>query len=82
MPKIVKKRKTGFAPRSFAGGGQGEQSPLRPRHVEKKPPCRNACPSGNRIREFLITIAQADARRRSISAEIAGTTVARSPITA
>ncbi|MFH1264463.1 MAG: NAD(P)-binding protein, partial [Planctomycetota bacterium] len=26
----------------------------------KMPPCRNACPSGNRVREFLTTIAQAE----------------------
>jgi NADPH-dependent glutamate synthase beta subunit-like oxidoreductase/Pyruvate/2-oxoacid:ferredoxin oxidoreductase delta subunit len=60
VAKIVKKKKTGFATRSFGGGGQREQSPLRPKHVEKKPPCRHTCPSGNRIREFLTTIAQAE----------------------
>jgi NADPH-dependent glutamate synthase beta subunit-like oxidoreductase len=60
VAKIVKKKKTGFATRSFGGGGGREQSPLRPRHVEKKPPCRHTCPSGNRIREFLTTIAQAE----------------------
>jgi NADPH-dependent glutamate synthase beta subunit-like oxidoreductase/Pyruvate/2-oxoacid:ferredoxin oxidoreductase delta subunit len=60
VPKIVKKKKTSFGSRSFAGGGAREQSPLRPRHVEKKPPCRHACPSGNHIREFLTTIAQAE----------------------
>ncbi|HZD05298.1 MAG TPA: FAD-dependent oxidoreductase, partial [Longimicrobiales bacterium] len=59
MKKVVKKKKRSFATRSF-GGGSREQSPLRPRHVEKMPPCRDACPSGNHIREFLTTIALAD----------------------
>jgi NADPH-dependent glutamate synthase beta subunit-like oxidoreductase len=58
MPKVVTKKR-GFASRG-AGPGAREQSPLRPRLVEKKPPCRHACPSGNRIREFLTTIAQAE----------------------
>jgi NADPH-dependent glutamate synthase beta subunit-like oxidoreductase/Pyruvate/2-oxoacid:ferredoxin oxidoreductase delta subunit len=60
VAKIVKKRKASFGTRSFGGGGAREQSPLRPRYVEKKPPCRHTCPSGNRIREFLTTIAQAE----------------------
>ena len=54
-------KKKSFGTRSFSGGGGGrEQSPLRPRQVEKKPPCRDTCPSGNRIREFLTVIAQAE----------------------
>jgi dissimilatory sulfite reductase flavoprotein subunit len=65
VPKIVKKKKTTFGSRSFSGGGSREQSPLRPRHVEKKPPCRHTCPSGNHIREFLTTIAQAEQQGRS-----------------
>ncbi len=28
--------------------------------MEKKPPCRDTCPSGNHIREFVTTIAQAE----------------------
>jgi NADPH-dependent glutamate synthase beta subunit-like oxidoreductase len=63
MPKVVTKKR-GFASRG-AGAGAREQSPLRPRLVEKKPPCRHACPSGNRIREFLTTIAQAESKGRS-----------------
>jgi NADPH-dependent glutamate synthase beta subunit-like oxidoreductase len=55
--KKKKKKKRSFAARSSAGR---EQSPLRPKNIEKMPPCRNACPSGNRIREFLTTIAQAE----------------------
>ena len=55
----VKKKKK----RRGLGGGTSrsrEQSPLRPKYVEKMPPCRNSCPSGNRVREFLTTIAQAE----------------------
>ncbi len=60
IKKTVKKKKT-FASRGGFGGGRGrEQSPLRPKLVEKKPPCSHTCPSGNRIREFLTTIAQAE----------------------
>ncbi len=57
--KKVKKVKKSFDKRSYGGGGGREQSPLRPRHIEKRPPCTDRCPSGNRIREFLTTIAQA-----------------------
>jgi len=59
VKKVVKKKKS-FGQRTFSGGGSREQSPLRPRQVEKKPPCRDTCPSGNHIREFLTTIAQAE----------------------
>jgi NADPH-dependent glutamate synthase beta subunit-like oxidoreductase/Pyruvate/2-oxoacid:ferredoxin oxidoreductase delta subunit len=53
-----KKKKRDY---SASGSSSGrEQSPLRPRHVPKKPPCCDACPSGNRIREWLTTIAQAE----------------------
>lgn len=55
---VVKKKKLGV--RSYSGGGGREQSPLRPRHVEKKPPCTHTCPSGNRIRGFVTTLADAD----------------------
>jgi dissimilatory sulfite reductase flavoprotein subunit len=59
VKKTVKKRT--FAARGgFGGGGSREQSPLRPKLVEKRPPCSDTCPSGNRIREFLTTIAQAE----------------------
>jgi NADPH-dependent glutamate synthase beta subunit-like oxidoreductase/Pyruvate/2-oxoacid:ferredoxin oxidoreductase delta subunit len=61
MGKKKKKKKKGLGGGGFSGGSRGrEQSPLRPKNVEKMPPCRNACPSGNRIREFLTTIAQAE----------------------
>ena len=53
-----KKRKRDYSA-SGSGGGR-ELSPLRPKHVTKKPPCRDTCPSGNRIREWLTTVAQAE----------------------
>ncbi len=62
MAKVVKKKKKKLGVRSFSGGGGREQSPLRPRHVEKKPPCAHTCPSGNAIRSFVTTIAQAEKR--------------------
>jgi NADPH-dependent glutamate synthase beta subunit-like oxidoreductase len=67
--KVVKKKKRDLGSRSFGGGGR-EQSPLRPRHVEKKPPCRHTCPSGNHIREFLTAIAQAEIQGRSPEAAL------------
>jgi len=64
--KVVKKKKRDLGSRGFGGGGGArEQSPLRPRHVEKKPPCRLTCPSGNHIREFVATIAMAELRGQS-----------------
>jgi len=56
-----KKKKKGGLGRALASSSKGrEQSPFRPKHVEKKPPCRDTCPSGNDIRAFLTTIAQAE----------------------
>jgi len=60
MAKVVKKKKKGFKARGFSGGSSREQSPLRPKHVEKKPPCHHTCPSGNLIRQFVTTIAEAE----------------------
>jgi NADPH-dependent glutamate synthase beta subunit-like oxidoreductase len=59
MAKVVKKKKK-LGVRSFSGGGGREQSPLRPKHVEKKPPCTHTCPSGNLIRGFITTLADAE----------------------
>lgn len=56
VKKATKKKKRSYG----SGGGGREQSPLRPMHVEKRPPCTDRCPSGNRIREFLTTLAQAE----------------------
>jgi NADPH-dependent glutamate synthase beta subunit-like oxidoreductase len=60
VKKVVKKKKKKLGTKSFAGGGGREQSPLRPKHVEKKPPCTHTCPSGNQIRGFITTISQAE----------------------
>ncbi len=58
---VVKKKKKKKKKKSFGGTSKSrEQSPLRPNHIEKMPPCRNVCPSGNRIRDFLTTIGQAE----------------------
>jgi NADPH-dependent glutamate synthase beta subunit-like oxidoreductase len=65
MAKIVKKKKKKLGVRSFSGGGGREQSPLRPKHVEKKPPCQDTCPSGNAIRSFITTLAQAEKRGKT-----------------
>jgi len=56
--KVKKKKKRGLG--MGATSRAREQSPLRPKHVEKMPPCRDRCPSGNRIREFVRSIAQAE----------------------
>jgi NADPH-dependent glutamate synthase beta subunit-like oxidoreductase len=57
--KKVKKKKKSFGARTFSGGSRA-MSAERPRHVEKKPPCHATCPSGNHIRKFLTTLAQAE----------------------
>ena len=59
--KVVKKSR-GLIGGTFSGGtSRGrEQSPLRPKFAEKMPPCRDTCPSGNHIREFVTAIAQAE----------------------
>lgn len=58
---VVKKKKKKKKKRTYSSSSSGrEQSPLRPKNTEKLPPCRNVCPSGNRIREFLRTIASAE----------------------
>jgi NADPH-dependent glutamate synthase beta subunit-like oxidoreductase len=59
VKKVVKKKKT-LGARGFSSGASREMSPLRPKHVEKKPPCHDTCPSGNRIRQFVTTLAQAE----------------------
>ncbi|MGZ4822313.1 MAG: FAD-dependent oxidoreductase [Terriglobales bacterium] len=41
-----------------ATAGSGEISPLRPRYVERTPPCADRCPHGSEIRDVLVSIAQ------------------------
>ncbi len=66
MAKLVKKKKKkGLRARSgFGGGGSGggaqETSPFRPKHTPKTPPCMGNCPSGTKIREIIMTIAQTE----------------------
>jgi NADPH-dependent glutamate synthase beta subunit-like oxidoreductase len=60
--KRVEKKdlKSGPARSSGAGGSSLEQSPLRPRFVEKTPPCRAGCPQGTDIRGILTAIAKGE----------------------
>ena len=48
-----------------ASAGNGDVSPLRPRYVEKTPPCADRCPQGNQMREVLVGLAQAQAYGRT-----------------
>jgi NADPH-dependent glutamate synthase beta subunit-like oxidoreductase len=49
----------------MAATAGGEISPLRPAYLGKTPPCSGGCPSGSDIREWLTTIAQAEAYGRA-----------------
>jgi Pyruvate/2-oxoacid:ferredoxin oxidoreductase delta subunit len=49
------------------GAGNGDISPLRPRYVEKTPPCADRCPHGNQMRDVLVGIAQAHAYGRTFA---------------
>jgi dissimilatory sulfite reductase flavoprotein subunit len=62
IKKVVKRSARGFASASRSR----EQSPLRPKHVEKKPPCAGACRTGNQIRHFVTAIAQAQRLGKSL----------------
>ena len=56
-----KKRTKGLVARLASGGASASQiSPLRPRYVERLPPCTSACPSGNDVRGFLTAISLRD----------------------
>jgi Pyruvate/2-oxoacid:ferredoxin oxidoreductase delta subunit len=48
-----------------AAAGTGDVSPLRPRYVEKTPPCADRCPHGNQIRDVLVSLAQYEAYGRT-----------------
>jgi NADPH-dependent glutamate synthase beta subunit-like oxidoreductase/Pyruvate/2-oxoacid:ferredoxin oxidoreductase delta subunit len=60
MAKIIKKKKKGLKSLRSTGSSSVETSPLRPKFVEKQPPCGNACPNHNQIRKWLTTIAKAE----------------------
>jgi NADPH-dependent glutamate synthase beta subunit-like oxidoreductase/Pyruvate/2-oxoacid:ferredoxin oxidoreductase delta subunit len=56
----VKKKKKPLKSLRGSGGGSGvETSPLRPKFVEKLPPCGDNCPNHNAIRKMLMTISKA-----------------------
>lgn len=67
MAKKVVKKKIGLRSLRSAGGGSSvETSPLRPKFVEKMPPCINACPNGNNIREALTAVSRAEEFERDL----------------
>ncbi|MBI4668760.1 MAG: FAD-dependent oxidoreductase [Elusimicrobia bacterium] len=57
MKVVKKKRSLG----GFTGASGRGASMLRPKYVEKIPPCANACPNNNKIREALMAVSKAEA---------------------
>lgn len=64
MAKVVKKKKKGLGSRG--GSSAQEQSPRRPKYVEKRPPCVDACPNYNQIRQMLMTLSKAEDLGKSL----------------
>jgi hypothetical protein len=61
MAKVVKRKKKGLKGISRSAGASGvETSPLRPKFVEKMPPCINNCPNHNKIREIVMAVSRAE----------------------
>lgn len=61
MAKVVKKKKKGLKSLRGGGGGSGvETSSLRPKFVEKRPPCGDNCPNHNQIRKALLLVQKAE----------------------
>jgi len=61
VKKVVRKKKKKFGSGGFAGSSRSrELSPLRPKNVKKMPPCEATCPSGNKVRKFLMAIGNAE----------------------
>ncbi len=62
MVKVVKKKKKKGLGGMFrsSSGSSVETSSLRPKLIEKMPPCINKCPNHNQIREILMTISKAE----------------------
>jgi len=62
MAKLVKKKKKKkLGSLRGSGGGSGvETSSLRPKFVEKRPPCGDNCPNHNPIRKALMVIQKAE----------------------
>jgi NADPH-dependent glutamate synthase beta subunit-like oxidoreductase/Pyruvate/2-oxoacid:ferredoxin oxidoreductase delta subunit len=63
--KEKKKKKLGGRTMPGQAAGSGETSNLRPKYVEKTPPCMVGCPGGTRIRDVLTTIAQTEKKGRT-----------------
>ncbi len=59
LKKPSKKKKLGTLRGSGAGSGV-ETSPLRPKFVEKRPPCGDNCPNHNQIRKALMIVQKAE----------------------
>ena len=60
---LLKKNKKKLKPArgSGSGGGSGvETSSLRPKFVEKRPPCGDKCPNHNMIRKALLLVQKAE----------------------
>ena len=62
MAVVLKIRKREIGAASYSRGSEG--SHLRPVYKQKTPPCSNACPAGNDIRGFLMTISQTEMFKR------------------
>ena len=61
MATAVKKKKKKLGLRGMGSSGAGAAgSALRPKPVEKTPPCVSTCPNHNAIREMLMTISKAE----------------------
>jgi len=70
MAKLVKKKKKKkYGASRFGGGATGGagsgKSDMRPKYVEKEPPCTEQCPNNNNIREALRVVASAEKQGRS-----------------
>lgn len=59
MAKVKKKKKKKLGARSM-GASKAEVSTLRPKFVEKTPPCIHNCPNHNKIRDAVMTISKAE----------------------
>lgn len=64
MLQLKKVKKPAKVPVSSGGGN--EQSPFRPKYVEKRPPCMDTCPNGTRVRDYIQYIAQSEFYERPL----------------
>ena len=70
VKKVVKKKKKGLGSLRSSGGSSVETSPLRPKLVEKMPPCGNACPNSNKIRGALMAVSKAEEFGKNLDEQI------------